>query len=288
MVGAENAESEPEGTVPSCGVRRGSRKLLLLAFALAALGACRGAGQVEPPKAASAVVDKRLQALEGQLQEQQQALTVLQDQISNVKPPETENAVVDKRLRALEGKVREQQQALTVLQNQISNVRPPETENAAVDKRLRALEGGLQKQQQGLTALQNRVSSDESARKRESGVELRPGVEGYKVVSTDLGKLTVRIQKVEPSGNGSRVTLEVGNLTSADIRGLKATVQCGSLDSQGQPDYATAQSRAITFNGELKAGRWANLSMTLEGVPPGKLGFVFLSDIRHTGIELRK
>jgi uncharacterized coiled-coil protein SlyX len=236
--------------VPSYGVRRGSRELLLLAFALAALGACRGAGQVEPPKAASAVVDKRLQALEGKLQEQQQALTVLQ--------------------------------------NQISNVQPPETERAAVDKRLRALEGGLQNQQQGLTALQNRVASDESARNRESGVELKPGVDGYKVVSTDLGKLTVRIQKVESSANGSRVTLEVGNLTSADIRGLKATVQCGGLDSQGQPDYATAQSRAITFNGELKSGRWANLSMTLEGVPPDKLGFIVLSDIRHTGIELRK
>jgi hypothetical protein len=262
--------------------------LLLLALALAVPGACRGARQVEPPEAGNAVVDKRLQALEDGLQKQQEDLTTLRSQISQVGSPQTESAAVDKRLRALEGGLQKQQKALTILQSQIPRVEPPKTESAAVDKRLQELAGRLQKQQKDLTALQNRVSSDELTRNLESEAELKPDDEGYKVVSTDLGKLTVRIQKVQPYTNGSRVTLEVGNLTSADIRGLKATVRFGSLDAQGRPDDATARSRAVTFDGTMKAGSWTNLSVVLEGVPPDKLGFVLLGNIRHTGIQLRK
>ena len=58
---------------------------------------------------------------------------------------------------------------------------------------------------------------------------LTPGAEGYSVVRADLGALTVKIDNVEPYANGSRITLQIGNLTSATINGAKAKMDWAAL-----------------------------------------------------------
>jgi outer membrane murein-binding lipoprotein Lpp len=117
---------------------------------------------------------------------------------------------------------------------------------------------------------------------------LNPGAEGYAVIQTDLGRMTVKIQNIEPYANGSRVKLMFGNLTSATVNGAKATIEWGSVTAKGMADNATAKQRKVTFNESLRAGAWTTVTVVLEGVPPTSLGFVRVKEFGHTGVSLLK
>lgn len=116
---------------------------------------------------------------------------------------------------------------------------------------------------------------------------LTPGSDGYSLVKSDLGVLTVSIVNIVPYANGSKITLKFGNLSAATIDGLKATLEWGSVDKNGMPDNKNAKSREVSFNDPLIAGSWKNSNVVLEGVQPQALGFVRLKDIGHRGIRLR-
>lgn len=117
---------------------------------------------------------------------------------------------------------------------------------------------------------------------------LTPGAEGYVVVSSDVGKLTVSIANVVPYANGSKVTLQIGNLTAATIDGLKAKIEWGPVDQSGAPDEGTTRSREVSFKEKLASGSWTNTDVILERVPPAELGFIRLVDVGHRGVVLRR
>ena len=83
----------------------------------------------------------------------------------------------------------------------------------------------------------NRVLED-----LEKNVYLTPGSDKYSIVKSDLGILTVSIQNIVPYANGSKVTLQFGNLSSATIDGLKATLEWGAVDEKDVPDNDHAKS----------------------------------------------
>ncbi|MWV55308.1 DUF3251 domain-containing protein [Chlorobium phaeovibrioides] len=117
---------------------------------------------------------------------------------------------------------------------------------------------------------------------------LTPGSDGYSLVKSDLGVLTVSIANIAPYANGSKVTLQFGNLSAATIDGLKAKLEWGAVDKNGMPNNENAKSRDVSFNESLISGSWTNSNVVLEGVPPQELGFVRLRDINHRGIKLRR
>lgn len=117
---------------------------------------------------------------------------------------------------------------------------------------------------------------------------LTPGSEGYSLIKTDLGNLTVSLVNVLPYANGSKITLQFGNLTSATIDGLKIKLEWGPVDKEGLPINEKTKSRDVVFNESLISGNWTNSDVVLEGIPPTDLGFVKLQNVTHRGVRLRR
>jgi hypothetical protein len=117
---------------------------------------------------------------------------------------------------------------------------------------------------------------------------LKPGDEGYTALKFDLGTIVVKIVDVKAYANGSKISLQIGNLASARVDGLKTTLEWGKVDEKGLPENDKAKSRDVTFNEALPAGAWTISDLILDGIPPSELGFVRLKQVTHRGIGLRR
>ncbi|HVJ37199.1 MAG TPA: DUF3251 domain-containing protein [Stenotrophomonas sp.] len=117
---------------------------------------------------------------------------------------------------------------------------------------------------------------------------LRPGNDGYSLVRSDLGVLTVTLDDVQPYANGSRILLKFGNPLATTIDGLKVKLQWGSVTANDVPDPEAMREKELTFSQSLPAGAWTSLPVVLEGVPPAALGYVRVAQVAHTGISLRR
>jgi hypothetical protein len=109
---------------------------------------------------------------------------------------------------------------------------------------------------------------------------LDPAESGFGVVESSYGKLTFSIANVEPLADGSRVTLKVGNLTSATIAGGTLQVQWGPRQAKDQGLTAWQQSlhqSDMSFTEALAPGTWNNVRLTLGGTPPTSLGYLRVS-----------
>lgn len=148
------------------------------------------------------------------------------------------------------------------------------TKNAELDKELSSLRA-----QQRLSKFR-----DDAA----VAAFLTPGSDGYDVIRTDLGSMTVSLKNIQAYANGSRITLQFGNLTSATINGAKATLEWGRVDKEGIPENDSVRSREVSFAASLQAGGWTGVPVVLDAVPSTELGFVRVFDVKHTGISLRK
>jgi hypothetical protein len=56
-----------------------------------------------------------------------------------------------------------------------------------------------------------------------SAVYLTPGDDGYDILQTQFGAVTVSLRDVQPYANGSRVALRFGNATAATLTGRRST-----------------------------------------------------------------
>jgi outer membrane murein-binding lipoprotein Lpp len=137
-----------------------------------------------------------------------------------------------------------------------------------------------------LQSIKSEQSLNEFLRGLDEVAYLTPGEEGYSVVKSDIGPITVSLKDVKPYANGSRITLQFGNILNATITGVKAKLEWGSVDAKGIPKNETQKSREITFRKSLSSGSWTKISVVLERVPPSDLGFVRVRELKHTGIIL--
>ncbi len=135
-------------------------------------------------------------------------------------------------------------------------------------------------------SLKTRLWAAEMQFSFDSTAYLTPGSEGYQIVLSDLGKLTVSLEDVQPYANGSRIRLQIGNLTNATINGAKTRLEWGSVDARGFTVDSTTRSREVKFDRPLRPGRWNIISVVLDAVPPAQLGFVRIGNVLHEGIEL--
>jgi len=115
---------------------------------------------------------------------------------------------------------------------------------------------------------------------------LTPGADGYSIIKTRLGAITIILKDVRAYANGSRITLQIGNTTSATMTGAKATIQWGSVDNEGFVIQETEREREVTINQDLRSGRWTDVNVVLEGFQPVELGYVRIKDFEHKGIRL--
>ena len=115
---------------------------------------------------------------------------------------------------------------------------------------------------------------------------LTPGQNGYSKIQFDLGVLTVQLLDIKPYANGTKVTLKFGNIQSATINGLKATLDWGKVDERGNPINDLIKTKEINFDKELFSGAWTKVFIVLENVTPNDFGFLRIRNVSHTGIRL--
>ena len=163
-----------------------------------------------------------------------------------------------------------------------------EQQVSALQKKTDQLQAEVKQLKESVEELKREQSMDKFMRDIGSIAYLTPGAEGYSVIQSDLGYLTVQLVNVLAYANGTRVTLRFGNLTSATINGAKATLEWGRVDEKGSPKNDEARSREVTFDESLRAGAWTEVRVVLEGVPPQEFGFVRVRDMAHRGIRLFK
>jgi len=155
-----------------------------------------------------------------------------------------------------------------------------------LEKKIADMEAHVEELKATVERLESQKSFDEFLRNMEEVAYLTPGAEGYSTIQTDIGRMTVSLENVQPYANGTRVTVGFGNLTSATVNGAKAKVEWGSVDDKGVPNNDSAKSRQVSFSQSLRAGAWTNVQVVLEGVPPTELGFVRIKEVMHTGVSL--
>jgi len=159
---------------------------------------------------------------------------------------------------------------------------------AALQKRADDLQAQIKALQDSISQIQADQNLDKLFRDSASIAYLTPGTDGYSIIRTDLGYLTVQLSNVQAYANGTKITLRFGNLTSATINGAKATLEWGQVDQQGNPENDKARSREVTFSEPLRAGAWTEEHIVLDGVPAQEFGFIRVRDVTHTGIVLYK
>lgn len=116
---------------------------------------------------------------------------------------------------------------------------------------------------------------------------LTPGDEGYSVVRYDLGYLTVKIEDVKPFASSSKIVLNLGNVQSASINGLKGTIEWGPMDKKGLPDNSQMRSKDFEIVSTIPAASWSKATITLDNTVPASIGYVRIRALSHRGIELR-
>jgi hypothetical protein len=115
---------------------------------------------------------------------------------------------------------------------------------------------------------------------------LTPAEEGYSVLETDIGSMTVALQNIRPYATGSRVTLQFGNATAATMLRASVRIEWGSVDANARPDLLKSKSKKLEISKRLLSGAWTNVEVVLEGVPPTALGFVRITEFEQTSISL--
>ncbi len=160
-----------------------------------------------------------------------------------------------------------------------------------LEKRLKDLETTMKSTEQKIDEQESKIDDleiDKWLRDMNGTAHLRPSNDGYSIIKTSLGAVTVMLTDVKAYANGSRVTLKFGNPTGATLDDVAAKVTWGRVNEKGHVDSKSQKSRKVSFEKSLQAGSWTSTSITLEGIPPAQLGFVRVSDLEHGGIVLSR
>jgi hypothetical protein len=114
-----------------------------------------------------------------------------------------------------------------------------------------------------------------------TSVDLTPGSDTYETILTDVGVLTFSLDKIEASGAGMKAFLTIRNTTAATIEELGATLTWGPT-----PGSQTS-FRELTLAKLLQPGAWTAVTVQLDSVATGGLGYLGIAEVTHSGIVLR-
>ncbi len=137
-----------------------------------------------------------------------------------------------------------------------------------------------------LREIRNAVQRMEYQAAIERFATLRPNSDGYAVIRTTLGQITVDIESVSANANGTAVILKFGNPLHCDLRDVEMTVRYGAINSAGQPVEETAKTKQIKLGKTLRGGMFTKTRIGLDDIKPADLGFVSIGNLHHAGIGL--
>lgn len=100
----------------------------------------------------------------------------------------------------------------------------------------------------------------------------------YRLVSTGVAPLLVSFQDSSPVGDGTRIKMQLGNISSGAFEGAKVTVNYNTRAPQDQsawPSWRDAmRSTEVELTERLAAGSWNTVQVSLPGIKPEELGYL--------------
>jgi hypothetical protein len=172
----------------------------------------------------------------------------------------------------------------------MSKMAPGAGERKLLSEKLQQLSADLDLANVKIESLESRLVALEVQARMELGqyksAVLDPGERGFSRLDTSLGSFVVSLQDVTPYADGVRVRLNVGNLTTAMVKGGTFRVKWGPRKPplRGE-DYALRYSewtkalreKSIEFQDDLRSGAWNSVTLSLVGLPPAQFGYLELS-----------
>jgi Protein of unknown function (DUF3251) len=171
--------------------------------------------------------------------------------------------------------------------------------------KITALEAKVKKLEDAVTVLQLQIETTEgrvslaesSIRDLEPAklVEFDPSVSSYQKLDGSLGAFAVSVEDVRQFADGVRVTLNLGNLTSATYSGATLILEYGprAPSEEEMKDPAAArewlgalQRKEENLTASLLPGRWNPVKVTLPKIDEKTFGYLSVR-IRTNQISLR-
>lgn len=120
-----------------------------------------------------------------------------------------------------------------------------------------------------------------------TSVLLEPSDEGFSVLKTQFGTVTVTMDEIKPHGNSTRINLRFGNATSAALHDVTVKLDWGKADKDGLREAAIG-SKEFKVLSPLRPGRWTTEVITLDRVTAQELAFVNVGAFQVGSIHLYK
>lgn len=103
---------------------------------------------------------------------------------------------------------------------------------------------------------------------------LDPMSDGYGIVRTDIGPVLVSFLESAPKADGTEISLQVGNPSSASIVGAKFYVDY-NIRQDGSPEWqSTLKTTEYTAINPLHSGSWSKVKIPLPSIKPDRLGYL--------------
>ncbi|MBU0554503.1 MAG: DUF3251 domain-containing protein [Alphaproteobacteria bacterium] len=118
-----------------------------------------------------------------------------------------------------------------------------------------------------------RVETLEKAQPVPKDMDLKLGDDGFTIVPSDYGALTVQLISVQPEGSGSRATLKFGNPLNTSITDARLFAGWGKVSPKGEAQKVDGYKH-FTIPGDIPAGSWINKTIVIDGVKPSDLGYI--------------
>lgn len=117
-------------------------------------------------------------------------------------------------------------------------------------------------------------------------IDLTPTEKEFQFLSTPAGMLAFSVADIAAMGDGSEVSLKIGNLTSATINTLQFHASWGSLDANGDLNIANFRQGDKTIGVPLQPGTWNSVKVTFAGIPPSQMGRISIETPAVTNVTL--
>lgn len=116
------------------------------------------------------------------------------------------------------------------------------------------------------------------------------GGDGFSIINSNIGKITVSCNNIIEYGSGSKAKLTFGNTTNAVLTGISIRLEYGKKYTQGN-DYAEWRKNILIKNiritDNFNPGMWNDVLVSLPECKPSELTHLNIS-LACDGIELKK
>jgi len=108
---------------------------------------------------------------------------------------------------------------------------------------------------------------------RDTWANLRTNEQGYSVIDAGEISLVVSLKDVKESASGSKVTLQIGNPSTATITRLHLNMSYGKATEEGLLTNPI-RNKVENITTRLPPGKWTSVTVGLPDAPPQELGIV--------------